>query len=143
MAKEINGELFFVRFQNGTSCFVECVNINDLYHYVARKSISYTPIVQSVVHMRNDGCIENIPLGTHRFKQILTQYKNIAYAKKRLAEHGYTFEDTPLPNCVRVYYKETEGYTLLVPGDEMKEGFVTIDGQSQNIDEWLNQIRQK
>lgn len=140
MAREINGALYRIRTYAGIMRFVECETIMDLYHYIAKNTMNGLAI-SSVNRMYEDGSTPKEPVYTNKqFKRILSQYRNFAYAKRQLMENGYNVEESAyMPNVARVYYRDNSGdFTELSACDETRDGYITIEGKAQHIDEWLN-----
>lgn len=139
MPREITGQLYKIRCYSGVIRYVECTTINDLYRYIAEKTVEGYAIT-SVNLMCDDGSTPKIRLFSDKdFKRILSQYRNFSYAKRRLIESLYNIEEyNNVPNYARVHFRDSSGeFTQLGPCDDTREGFVTIEGEVQNIDEWL------
>lgn len=85
MLQKIKNNLYKIKFHYGTSQFVECDNIEDLFFYIATELVPNGYVVSSVSEICVDGSTPKVKVFTDkRFKKILSDHlKNKSDSKKR------------------------------------------------------------
>lgn len=139
MAREI--KLCYRVESNYRSRIVECINRNDLYHYLAANWIMKNYLVDRVTMWSENYKPLDVPFEQDpHYHVILKQHQNLSYAVMRLIKAGYRVKKTEsIPDSVlEIWRMETKDGTFTITiCDDNRDGCVSINNQPEQIDEWI------
>lgn len=76
MAREITGKIYAIKGHDGTTHFVECTSLDDLFRYTIEEWLQKGYPIKGVTEITGNGSTPRVALYTNkRFKEIKSQYE--------------------------------------------------------------------